>query len=221
MKILVRLFIRSVCACLALSLLACEKEGGKGRYTGHIPVAVFDRLRIKKDEPDWDRCLVLDHDIVGFSDLGEYFDEDSERNLLMGRLFGEGNTLGLQNARTRGLPESLAHAGDYPYFLIEAACGSGGSGLMKKLGDRLSPRRAGTGCSSHDWCRGLFGGDVCGSDLRRVHEPRPLAGTGHRQREPATSLALSCGHVPWCLDRGAALHGDALPLSNDGKAFLR
>jgi lipopolysaccharide biosynthesis glycosyltransferase len=89
-----------------------------GRYPGHVPVAVFDRLRIIRDEPEWDRCLVLDHDMVCLSDLGEYFDDDFEGNLLMARLFGEGNTLGLQMKQRGGLPEALAHTADYPYFFM-------------------------------------------------------------------------------------------------------
>jgi lipopolysaccharide biosynthesis glycosyltransferase len=89
-----------------------------GRFPGHVPVAVFDRLRIMKDEPEWERCLVLDHDMVCLSDLGEYFDEDFDGNLLLGRLFGDGNTLGLQMRGRGGLPESLAHAEDYPYFFM-------------------------------------------------------------------------------------------------------
>jgi lipopolysaccharide biosynthesis glycosyltransferase len=61
---------------------------------------------------------VLDHDMVCLSDLGEYFDEDFEGNLLMGRLFGGGNTLGLQMRGRGGLPESMAHEEDYPYFFM-------------------------------------------------------------------------------------------------------
>lgn len=89
-----------------------------GHYPGHVPVAVFDRLRIIRDEPEWDRCLVLDHDMVCLSDLGEYFDEDFEGNLLMARLFGAGNTLGLQMQGRGGVPESLAHTGAHPYFFM-------------------------------------------------------------------------------------------------------
>lgn len=89
-----------------------------GRYPGHVPVAVFDRLRVIRDETEWDRCLVLDHDMICLSDLGEYFDEDFEGNLLMGRLFGAGNTLGLQMKGRGGLPAGLAHAADYPYFFM-------------------------------------------------------------------------------------------------------
>lgn len=89
-----------------------------GRYPGHVPVAVFDRLRVMRDETEWDRCLVLDHDMVCLSDLGAYFDEDFEGNLLMGRLFGPGNTLGLQMQGRGGLPEALAHTADHPYFFM-------------------------------------------------------------------------------------------------------
>ncbi len=89
-----------------------------GRYPGHVPLAVFDRMRIMRDKTGWDRCLVLDHDMVCLSDLGEYFDEDFEGNLLMARLFGPGNTLGMQMKGRGGLPESLAYAEDHPYFFM-------------------------------------------------------------------------------------------------------
>ena len=102
---------------LRVDFLRADEEV-TGRYPGHVPVAVFDRLRIMRDEPEWDRCLVLDHDMICLSDLGEYFDQDFDGNLLMGRLFGEGNTLGLQMRGRGGLPESLAHADDYPYFFM-------------------------------------------------------------------------------------------------------
>jgi hypothetical protein len=40
-----------------------------GRYPRHVPVAVFDRLRVMRDETGWDRCLVLDHDIATDAEL--------------------------------------------------------------------------------------------------------------------------------------------------------
>lgn len=89
-----------------------------GRYPRHVAAAVFDRLRIIRDETGWGRCLVLDHDMVCLSDLGEYFDESFDGNLLMGRLFGPGNTLGLQMRGRGGLPERLSHAEEYPYFFM-------------------------------------------------------------------------------------------------------
>lgn len=95
-----------------------SEEDVTGRFPGHVPIAVFDRLRVMRDEPEWDRCLVLDHDMVCLSDLGEYFEEDFEGNLLMGRLFGPGNTLGLQMKGRGGLPPELADAAEYPYFFM-------------------------------------------------------------------------------------------------------
>jgi lipopolysaccharide biosynthesis glycosyltransferase len=102
---------------LTVDFVRAEEEV-TGRFPGHVPIAVFDRLRVMRDEPEWDRCLVLDHDMVCLSDLGEYFDEDFEGNLLMGRLFGPGNTLGLQMKGRGGLPSELAHAAEYPYFFM-------------------------------------------------------------------------------------------------------
>lgn len=94
------------------------EEAVTGRYPGHVNEAVFDRLRVIRDCPDWERCLVMDHDMAVLCDLAEYFAEDFEGNLLMGRLFGPGNTLGLQMARRGGLPEGWLHAEGYPYFYM-------------------------------------------------------------------------------------------------------
>lgn len=93
-------------------------EPVSGRYPGHVNEAVFDRLRVIKDCPDWDRCLILDHDMVVLRDLAEYFAEDFEDMLLMGRLFGPGNTLGLQMRQRGGLPPTWKHAEDHPYFYM-------------------------------------------------------------------------------------------------------
>lgn len=93
-------------------------ESASGRYPGHVPDAVFDRLRIIKDEPDWERVLILDHDMVVLCDLAPYFDEDFEDSLLMGRLFGEGNTLGLQMKQRGGLPAAWSHCVEFPYFYM-------------------------------------------------------------------------------------------------------
>ncbi len=56
--------------------------------------------------------------MLALCDLAPYFEEDFEGNLLMGRLFGPGNTLGMQMARRGGLPEKLKYAGNYPYFYM-------------------------------------------------------------------------------------------------------
>lgn len=93
-------------------------EEVSGRYPGHVNRAVFDRLRIIRDGTDWDRCLIMDHDMVALCDLAPYFAEDFEETLLMGRLFGPGNTLGLQMKQRGGLPEGWKHAEGYPYFFM-------------------------------------------------------------------------------------------------------
>jgi lipopolysaccharide biosynthesis glycosyltransferase len=93
-------------------------ESADGRFPGHVPDAVFDRLRIIRDEPDWERALILDHDMVVLCDLAPYFDESFEGNQLMGRLFGESNTLGLQMKQRGGLPPEWSHCEDYPYFFM-------------------------------------------------------------------------------------------------------
>lgn len=87
-----------------------------GRYPRHVVPSAFDRLGIIRDEPVWDRCLVMDHDMVCLSDLGEYFDEDFEGNLQMGVLFPPEQSFGWHMSRRGGLPESHLHAADFPYF---------------------------------------------------------------------------------------------------------
>jgi hypothetical protein len=102
---------------LKVEFFGAEEEV-TGRYPGHVNAAVFDRLRVIRDGKDWDRCLVMDHDMIALCDLAPYFVEDFEGNLLMGRLFGPGNTLGLQMRQRGGLPEDWRHAEDHPYFFM-------------------------------------------------------------------------------------------------------
>ena len=102
---------------LKVEFFGAEEEV-TGRYPGHVNAAVFDRLRVIRDGTDWDRCLVMDHDMIVLCDLAPYFVEDFEGNLLMGRLFGPGNTLGLQMRQRGGLPEDWRHAEDHPYFFM-------------------------------------------------------------------------------------------------------
>lgn len=89
-----------------------------GSYPGHVPGAVFDRLRVIPEATDWERCLIMDHDMIVLCDLADYFAEDFEGNLLMGRLFGEGNTLGLQVSQRGGLPEAWKDTSWHPYFYM-------------------------------------------------------------------------------------------------------
>lgn len=102
---------------LKVEFLPAEEEV-TGRYPGHVNQAVFDRLRIIRDGSDWERCLIMDHDMIALCDLAPYFAEDFEGNLLMGRLFGTGNTLGLQMRQRGGLPEEWRHAENHPYFFM-------------------------------------------------------------------------------------------------------
>jgi lipopolysaccharide biosynthesis glycosyltransferase len=102
---------------LKVEFTRCE-EPVTGKYPGHVPQAVFDRLRIIADESRWDRVLVMDHDMVVLCDLAPYFREAFGDALLMGRLFGPGNTLGLQMSGRGGLPPALKHCEDYPYFYM-------------------------------------------------------------------------------------------------------
>jgi lipopolysaccharide biosynthesis glycosyltransferase len=94
------------------------EEEVTGVYPGHVNPAVFDRLRVIRDGADWDRCLVMDHDMIVLCDLAPYFKEDFDGHLLMGRLFGPGNTLGLQMQRRGGLPAEWKHAEEHPYFFM-------------------------------------------------------------------------------------------------------
>lgn len=93
-------------------------EKRDGNYPGHVPPAVFDRLEVIRQAPEWDRCLIMDHDMIVTCDLGDYFDEEFEGNLLMGRLFG--STLADAQILWRGatFPKKWAHTKKYPYFFM-------------------------------------------------------------------------------------------------------
>lgn len=93
-------------------------EAQAGNFPWHVGAAVFDRMKVMEDALDWDRCLIMDHDQLALCDLGPYFDEDFEGNLLLGRMFGPGNTLGLQMRSRGGMPEELSHAEKLPYFYM-------------------------------------------------------------------------------------------------------
>jgi lipopolysaccharide biosynthesis glycosyltransferase len=89
-----------------------------GNFPAHVGSAVFERLQVIRDAIEWDRCLIMDHDMLALCDLAPYFEEDFQGNLLMGRMFGPGNTLGHQMTERGGLPIALSHAADYPYFYM-------------------------------------------------------------------------------------------------------
>lgn len=102
---------------LRVDFIQQDEEIG-GSYPGHVPGAVFDRLRVIPEALEWERCLIMDHDMVVLCDLAPYFEEDFEGNLLMGRLFGPGNTLGFQVAQRGGLPPEWQHTLNHPYFYM-------------------------------------------------------------------------------------------------------
>lgn len=95
-----------------------QDDAARGQFPGHVSSAVFDRLRVIRDATDWERCLIMDHDMLALCDLAPYFEEDFEGNLLMGRMFGPENTLGVQMAQRGGLPTKLKHTENYPYFYM-------------------------------------------------------------------------------------------------------
>ncbi len=102
---------------LSVEFIRCD-EAVNGSYPRHVNEAVFDRLRIIRDFSDWDRVLVMDHDMIALCDLAEYFQVDFGGALLAGRLFGPGNTLGRQMSQVGGLPSGWEHCADYPYFYM-------------------------------------------------------------------------------------------------------
>lgn len=102
---------------LSVEFIRCD-EDVTGSYPQHVSDAVFDRLRIIRDFSDWDRVLVMDHDMIVLCDLAEYFEVDFGDALLAARLFGEGNTLGHQMSQVGGLPDGWEHCSDYPYFYM-------------------------------------------------------------------------------------------------------
>lgn len=90
----------------------------KGQFPRHVGNAVFDRLQVIRDASDWNRCLIMDHDMLALCDLAPYFKQSFDGNLLMGRMFGPENTLGFQMTGRGELPHKLKHAENYPYFYM-------------------------------------------------------------------------------------------------------
>ena len=89
-----------------------------GVYPGHVTPAVFDRLEVIREAPEWERCLVMDYDMLVTCDLGEYFDEEFEGNLLMGRLWDAKLSDAQILWRGAEFPEEWEHTKDYPYFYM-------------------------------------------------------------------------------------------------------
>lgn len=122
-RVIVKIYTRGVSAesfrsgRLEVEFRRCDGEVG-GIYSQHVSEAVFDRLRIIRDETEWDRVLIMDHDMLALCDLAEYFAEPFGESLLMSRLFDKGNTLGFHLRNRGGLPEDWLQAADHPLFFM-------------------------------------------------------------------------------------------------------
>lgn len=90
----------------------------RGRFPGYVGPAVFDRLRVIRDCPDWDRCLVMDYDQVAFCDLAPLFEMDLGDRLLAAKMQGPGVDLAfaMREWIRRPMPEGWEDAAENPYF---------------------------------------------------------------------------------------------------------
>ena len=107
------------CDSLKVEFIDTDEE-----VTGHFPSqsgpAAYDRLRVIRDCPDWDRCLVMDQDQIALCDLAPLFDMDLGDHLLAAHMQGPGVDMdyALRVWLKRPMPENWEHVGKYPYFLM-------------------------------------------------------------------------------------------------------
>jgi hypothetical protein len=89
-----------------------------GRFPGYVGPAVFDRLRVIRDCPDWDRCLIMDYDQVAFCDLAPLFEMDLGDRLLAAKMQGPGVDLAfaMREWIRRPIPDGWEDAAEHPYF---------------------------------------------------------------------------------------------------------
>jgi lipopolysaccharide biosynthesis glycosyltransferase len=92
-----------------------EVVGSFPDYVGH---AVFDRLRVIREAPDWDRCLIMDYDQVAFCDLAPLFTMDLGDRLLAAKWHGPGVDLAhaMREWLKSPIPQGWEHAAGNPYF---------------------------------------------------------------------------------------------------------
>lgn len=97
-----------------------SKEEVTGQYPSHVNSAVFDRLRVIRDCPDWDRCLVLDYDQLVLTDLWPLYSMDLGDHLLAARMHGPGVDMdyAMRVWRNEPMPEGWEHVAKYPYFTM-------------------------------------------------------------------------------------------------------
>ena len=89
-----------------------------GKFPEYVGPAVFDRLRVIRDAPDWDKCLIMDYDQLALCDLAPLFEMDLGDHLLAAKMQGPGVDMAyaMKTWIKRPLPEGWEHVADYPYF---------------------------------------------------------------------------------------------------------
>ncbi len=104
---------------LRVKFILCS-DATTGRYPSHVTEAVFDRLRVIRDSPDWDRCLVLDYDQLVLTDLWPLYSMDLGDHLLAARMHGPGVDMdyAMRVWRKEPMPEGWEHVARYPYFTM-------------------------------------------------------------------------------------------------------
>lgn len=104
---------------LRVEFIAAEEEV-TGRFPGYVGPAVFDRLRVIRDCPDWDRCLVLDYDHLALTDIWPLFATDLGEALIGARLQGAGIDMAyaMREYVKQPMPEGWEYVAEYPYFLM-------------------------------------------------------------------------------------------------------
>jgi hypothetical protein len=104
---------------LKVEFLPAEEEV-TGKYPGASGPAAYDRLRVIRDCPDWDRCVVMDYDQLALCDLAPLMDLDLGEHLLAAHMQGPGVDMAyaMRVWLKRPLPEGWEHVADHPYFLM-------------------------------------------------------------------------------------------------------
>ena len=89
-----------------------------GKFPSYVGPAVFDRLRVIRDAPDWDKCLIMDYDQLALCDLAPLFAMDLCDHLLAAKMQGPNVDMAyaMRTWIKRPLPEGWEHVADYPYF---------------------------------------------------------------------------------------------------------
>ncbi len=91
-----------------------------GRFPGQSGPAAYDRLRVIRDCPDWDRCMVMDHDQLVLCDMAPLFHMDLGGHLLAAHMQGPGVDMAyaMRVWLKRPIPDGWEHCAANPYFLM-------------------------------------------------------------------------------------------------------